>query len=53
MQEIVKKVFVKLHDARIIYLISDSDWDSLVHIVPMKGVTAILKNKEMSSYLLE
>jgi len=37
MQEVVKKEFVKLLDVGIIYPILDSDWVSLVQVVPKKG----------------
>lgn len=36
-KEVVIKEVVKLLDAGLIYLISDSSWASLVHVVPKKG----------------
>nr|GEY58366.1 hypothetical protein [Tanacetum cinerariifolium] len=35
--KVIKKEVIKLFDARMIYLISDSSWVSLVHFVPKKG----------------
>ncbi|GJX41581.1 hypothetical protein Tco_0256571 [Tanacetum coccineum] len=35
--EVIKKEAIKLLDAGLIYLISDSPWASLVHYVPKKG----------------
>ncbi|XP_040963884.1 uncharacterized protein [Gossypium hirsutum] len=42
MTEVVKKEIQKMLDAGMIYPISDSDWVSLVHVVPKKtGVTVV------------
>lgn len=43
MKEVVKKEVLKLLDAGVIYLTSDSDWVSLVHVVSKKGGIAVLK----------
>jgi len=45
MQHVVKKEILKLLKARIIYLISDCELVSLVHVVPKKGGTMIVKNE--------
>jgi len=37
MQDEVKKEILKLLKAAIIYPVSDSEWVSLVHVVPKKG----------------
>ncbi|GKD48661.1 reverse transcriptase domain-containing protein [Tanacetum coccineum] len=40
--EVIKAAVIKLLDARLIYLISDSPWVSLVHVVPKKcGMTVV------------
>ncbi len=51
MKEVVKKEILKLLDAGIIYPISDSKWVSLVHVVPKKGRTNMVKknNDELIS----
>ncbi|KAA3456990.1 Retrovirus-related Pol polyprotein from transposon 297 family [Gossypium australe] len=42
MMEVVKKEIMKLLDVKIIYLISDSKWVSLIQLVPKKiGITVI------------
>ena len=44
--EAVKEEILKLLNAEIIYPISDSQWVSLVHIVPKKaGVTVTVNDK--------
>ena len=46
MMEVVKKEIIKLIDADMIYLISDSKCVSLVQVVPKKkGITVIENNK--------
>jgi len=45
MQEVVKKEILKLLKAGIIYPISDSNWVSLVHVVPKKGGMTVVKNE--------
>ncbi|GJZ33639.1 reverse transcriptase domain-containing protein [Tanacetum coccineum] len=44
--EVIKKEVLKLLDARMIYLISDSPWVSPVHCVPKKGGITIVANEE-------
>jgi len=46
MQEVAKKEVVKLLHTGIIYLISYSDWVSLVHVVPKKQGMTIVKNEK-------
>ncbi|XP_076958124.1 uncharacterized protein LOC143633763 [Bidens hawaiensis] len=46
MQEVVKKEVLKLMDARMIYLISDSPWVSPTQVVPkMVGMTVVMNEK--------
>ncbi|GJY23888.1 reverse transcriptase domain-containing protein [Tanacetum coccineum] len=44
--EVIKKKVLKLHDAGMIYPISDSPWVSLVHCVPKKGGITVVANEE-------
>nr|GEX30493.1 reverse transcriptase domain-containing protein [Tanacetum cinerariifolium] len=44
--EAIKKEVLKLLDARLIYLISDSPWVSPVYCVPKKGGFTVVKNEE-------
>ena len=44
LKEVLKKEIIKLLDAGVIYPISDSNWVSLVHIVPKKGGITMVKN---------
>ncbi|GJZ14443.1 reverse transcriptase domain-containing protein [Tanacetum coccineum] len=44
--EVIKKEVLKLLDAGLIYLISDSPWVSLVHCVPKKGGFTVVENDE-------
>ncbi|GJX03495.1 reverse transcriptase domain-containing protein [Tanacetum coccineum] len=44
--EVIKKEVLKLLDAGMIYLISDSLWVSPVHCVPKKGGIIVVANKE-------
>nr|GFB79927.1 reverse transcriptase domain-containing protein [Tanacetum cinerariifolium] len=44
--EVIKKEVLKLHDAGLIYLISDSPWVSLMHYVPKKGGFTVVENEE-------
>ncbi|GKE74650.1 reverse transcriptase domain-containing protein, partial [Tanacetum coccineum] len=44
--EVIKKEVLKLLDARMIYLISDSPWVSPVHCVPKKGGITVVANEE-------
>nr|GEW76681.1 hypothetical protein [Tanacetum cinerariifolium] len=43
--EVIKKEVIKLLDAGMIYLISDSPWVSLIHCVPKKGGITIVENE--------
>nr|GEZ14337.1 DNA-directed DNA polymerase [Tanacetum cinerariifolium] len=43
--EVIKKEVIKLLDAGMIYLISDSPWVSPVHCVPKKGGMIVVANK--------
>ncbi|GKA53193.1 DNA-directed DNA polymerase [Tanacetum coccineum] len=45
-KEVVKKEFIKLLDASLIYPISDSPWVSPVQVVSKKGGMAIVKNEK-------
>lgn len=45
MMEFVKKKVMKLLDARIIYLISDSPWVSPIQVVPKKGGMTVIPNE--------
>ncbi|GJU32019.1 putative nucleotidyltransferase, ribonuclease H [Tanacetum coccineum] len=45
-QEVVKKEVVKLLDAELIYLISDSGWVIHVQVVPKKGGMTVVKNEK-------
>nr|GEW86433.1 DNA-directed DNA polymerase [Tanacetum cinerariifolium] len=44
--DVIKKEVLKLLDAGLIYLISESPWVSLVHCVPKKGGFTVVENKE-------
>nr|GEV86415.1 reverse transcriptase domain-containing protein [Tanacetum cinerariifolium] len=44
--DVIKNEVLKLLDARLIYLISDSLWVSPVHYVPKKGGFIVVENKE-------
>nr|GEU96832.1 reverse transcriptase domain-containing protein [Tanacetum cinerariifolium] len=43
--EVIKKEVIKLLDARMIYLISDNPWVSLIHCVPKKGGITVVENE--------
>ena len=43
MKEVVRKEVLKWLDAGVIYPISDISWVSLVHVVPKKGGTTVIK----------
>ena len=45
MQEVVKKEVLKLLDTSIIYPISNSEWVSLVQVMPKKSGITVVKNK--------
>jgi len=49
MKEVVKKEFLKLLDASVIFPISDSKWVSLVQVVPKKGGLTVIKNDKNES----
>nr|GEV23173.1 reverse transcriptase domain-containing protein [Tanacetum cinerariifolium] len=44
--EVIKKEVIKLLDAGMIYLISDSPWVSLIHCVPKKGGITVVENED-------
>ncbi|XP_058758400.1 uncharacterized protein LOC131631644 [Vicia villosa] len=46
MSDVVKKEVLKLLEAGIIYQISDSEWVSLVHVVPKKGGITVVENEK-------
>nr|GFA83819.1 reverse transcriptase domain-containing protein [Tanacetum cinerariifolium] len=43
--EVIKKEVIKLRDAEMIYLISDSPWVSHIHCVPKKGGITVVENE--------
>ncbi|GJY96692.1 putative nucleotidyltransferase, ribonuclease H [Tanacetum coccineum] len=45
-QDVVKTEILKLLDAGLIYAISDSPWVSPIHVVPKKGGTTVITNKD-------
>nr|GEU51999.1 DNA-directed DNA polymerase [Tanacetum cinerariifolium] len=44
--DVIKKEVLKLHDAGLIYHISDSPWVSPIHCVPKKGCFTVVENEE-------
>nr|GEV93326.1 reverse transcriptase domain-containing protein [Tanacetum cinerariifolium] len=50
--EVIKKEVLKLLDARMIYLISDSPWVSPIHCVPKKGGIIVVANEENELILM-
>ena len=46
MQEVVRAEVLKLLDVGIIYTISDSNWVSLVQVVPKKSGITVVKNED-------
>ncbi|GJW83776.1 reverse transcriptase domain-containing protein [Tanacetum coccineum] len=44
--EVIKKEVIKLHDAGLIYPISESPWVSPVHCVPKKGGMTVVENED-------
>lgn len=46
MKEIVKKEALKLLEVRMIYLISNRVWVSLVHMILIKGRITFIKNEK-------
>jgi hypothetical protein len=49
MREVVKKEMLKLLKVEVIYSILDSEWASLVQVVPKKGGMAIIRNEKNES----
>ena len=45
MKEVVRKEVLKWLDAGVIYLIFDSAWVSLVHVVPKNGGTTVIRTE--------
>ena len=45
MKEVVRKEVLKWLDVGVIYPISDSSWVSLVHVVPKKGGTTVIRTE--------
>ncbi|GJX88390.1 reverse transcriptase domain-containing protein [Tanacetum coccineum] len=45
-KEVVKKEVIKLLDAGLIYLISDSPWASPIHVVQKRGGMTVVKNEK-------
>jgi hypothetical protein len=45
MREVVKEV-LKLLKAAVIYLVFDSEWVSLVQVVPKKGGVTVIRNEK-------
>jgi hypothetical protein len=46
MREVVKKEVLKLLKAGVIYSISDTEWASLVHVVPKNGGMTVVHNEK-------
>ena len=46
MQDVVKTKILKLLDNEIIYPISNSQWVSSVHVVPMKAGFTVVENEQ-------
>jgi hypothetical protein len=46
MREVVKKEVLKFLKAGVIYPVSDSEWVSLVKVVPKKGGMTVIRNEE-------
>ena len=46
MMEVVQKEILKWLDAGVIYLITDSEWVSPIHVVPKKGGTTVVQTNE-------
>jgi hypothetical protein len=46
MREVVKKEALKLLNAGVIYLVSDSEWVSPVQVVPKKGGMTVIHNEK-------
>ncbi|GJV35449.1 putative reverse transcriptase domain-containing protein [Tanacetum coccineum] len=45
-QDVVKANIIKLLDAGLIYVIYDSSWVSLIHVVPKKGGITVVSNED-------
>ena len=46
MKEVVRKEVLKWLNAGFIYVILDSPWVSLIHVVPKKGGTTVIRNEK-------
>jgi hypothetical protein len=46
MREVVKKEVLKLLKAGVIYHVSDSEWASLVQVVPKKSEITVIHNEK-------
>ena len=46
LKDVVKKKIMKLLEAGVIYVISDSNWVSPIHVVPKKGGITVITNKK-------
>jgi len=46
MKEVVQQEAVKLLDASVIYLISDSQWPNSIQVVPKKFSITVVKNND-------
>ena len=44
--EVVQREILKWLDAGVMYLIVDSEWVNPIHVVPKKGGTTVVQNKE-------
>ena len=46
LKDVVKKKIMKLLEAGVIYVISDNNWVSPIHVVPKKGGITVITNKK-------
>ena len=46
MMEVVQTEILKWLDAGVIYPIADPEWVSPIHVVPKRGGTTVVQNKE-------
>jgi hypothetical protein len=46
MREVVRMEVLKLLKGRVTYPISNSEWTSLVHVMPKKGGMTIIRNEK-------
>ena len=49
MKEVLRKEVLKWMNARFIYAISDSPWESLIHVVPKKGRFIVIRNEKRAN----